>query len=135
MISMISAAQRDPQSRKGLVFDAPRKSVEPAATVNAYRHLTTFELADRLVEAWSRNQRRLESLDAIDAGIASARRHLASPGGRQVGVARTRLALLSARRQACAAEAEADRRLAEALVREWESRHRFDSPTGRAAGF
>jgi hypothetical protein len=84
--------------------------------------LSPFDLAERLVQAWSRNERRLDDLDGLDAGIAEARRRLATTtAGRTLVEAH--LARLLARRAATAASARDDAALAEELSREWDARH------------
>ena len=85
----------------------------------ATRELSTFELADRLVQAWSRNERRLGELDGLDSGIAAGR-----------GLAEAHLARLLSRRAACVAAARADASLAEELSREWDARHAMRRAVG-----
>lgn len=93
------------------------------------RELTTFDLADRLVQAWSRNERRLGELDVLDSSIASARRRLATTAAGR-GLVEAHLARLLSRRAACAAEARADASLAQELSREWDARHAMRRAVG-----
>ena len=95
----------------------------------ATRELSTFELADRLVQAWSRNERRLGELDGLDSGIAAARRRLATTDAGR-GLVETHLARLLSRRAACVSAARADASLAEELSREWDARHAMRRAVG-----
>lgn len=95
----------------------------------AVRALSPYELADRLVQAWGRNERRLGELEALDSGVAADRRRLATTSsGRDLVEAH--LARLLARREACVAAARADARLAEELSREWDARHAMRRAVG-----
>ncbi|WP_337175592.1 hypothetical protein [Paludisphaera sp.] len=83
---------------------------------------TPFELADRLAGVWSRNERRLAELDALEAGIAAARGRLAKTSAARA-VVEAHLDRLLARRAACVAAARVDAASAEGLTREWDARH------------
>lgn len=91
--------------------------------------LSPFDLADALIQAWSRNERRLGELDRLESDIASARRRLQGPGAGRALV-EAHLARLLARREACLSASRADARQAAILSREWDSRHM----TRRAVG-
>jgi hypothetical protein len=98
--------------------------------------LSSFHLADRLAQVWTRNARRIEGLDDLRDRIAAARRHLAtSASGRALG--ESYLRRLLEKQDACRAALRADRRTAMALVRECEARSgnsASSSPLRRAAG-
>ena len=106
----------------GPIATSPGRGGEP-------RELSTFELADRLVQAWSRNERRLGELDGLDSGIAAARRRLATTDAGR-GLVETHLARLLSRRAACVSAARADASLAEELSREWDARHAMRRAVG-----
>ncbi|WP_165244933.1 hypothetical protein [Paludisphaera soli] len=91
--------------------------------------LSSFHLADRLAQVWTRNARRLEGLDDLRDRIDAARRHLAtSTAGRKLG--EVYLRRLLEKQDACRAALRADRRAALALVRECEARSRnAESPS------
>lgn len=107
------------------------EGLENGTLLDHVRGLTNFELADRLVHVWCRNERRLGKLDVMAEGIASLRRRLTIPGASR-GLSQTKLQQLIATREECLAEAQADERLAAALVQEWQARH-VDHPTLRLA--
>jgi len=106
----------------GRVRDGSAEGLEQGSLLNHVRGLSNFELADRLVHAWCRNERRLGRLDVLAEDIASVRRRLTTPGGTR-GLAQARLQQLIGKREELLAEAQADERLAAALVQEWRSRH------------
>lgn len=113
--------------------ESSAESLESGSLLDRVRGLSSFELADRLVHAWCRNERRLGRLDVLAEDIASLRRRLGVPGGSR-GLADARLQQLITRREECLAEAHADERLAAALVQEWQSRHREPPSLRLAAG-
>ncbi|MDG3003407.1 hypothetical protein [Paludisphaera mucosa] len=104
-------------------------------TPDELQALSYFELADRLVQAWTRNAKRLQTLDALRDAIASARRQLASLPARPQ-LAEAHLAGLLEKRDACIIAAQVDQELALALAHECEERTRVASerPFRRAVG-
>ncbi|WP_165064977.1 hypothetical protein [Paludisphaera rhizosphaerae] len=107
------------------------QNMENGSLLDHVRGLSNFDLADRLVHVWCRNERRLGKLDVLAEDIASIRRRLATPGASR-GLAEAKLQQLIDTREECLAEAHSDERLAAALVQEWRSRH-LDPPALRLA--
>lgn len=112
-------------------LDQSAIALEQGSLLPHVRGLSNFELADRLVHAWCRNERRLGTLDVLAQDIASLRRRLDVPGGLRA-IADARLQQLIAKREDCLIEAQADERLAAALVQEWRTRH-LETPSLRFA--
>lgn len=100
---------------------AGRSSAPGPSTADALALLSHFELAERLVQVWIRNQRNLDRLKELGASIKRADRRLASsrPGRRIVEAHRERLL---AERSAVLSQLRADERVASALVDETDAR-------------
>ena len=96
---------------------------EPTTVLKMVQGWTRLELADRLVQIWVRGEERLGELDALGARIRETRRRLAATKDSR-GLAEAYLGRLLARRDACRAEARADRRAAAALRQELAGRGR-----------
>lgn len=83
--------------------------------------LTSFELAERLVQVWIRSDQHLRTLNDLNAKLAVARRYLASTGpNRALGGAY--LERLRDKRARCLAHLRAERRTALALMKESDAR-------------
>ena len=119
ILPMTRLARRPDAGRGNAAFPL----VGASTTLEMVRGLSHFELADRLVQVWTRNEGRIEALDAIRERIALTRRHLASSQGR-VELGEAYLRRLLDKQEACLAAIRADRRLATAVVRELEARRR-----------
>lgn len=101
------------------------------SAASALASLTHFELAERLVQIWIRNQRNLNRLEELEARIEQTERHGASAvaEGSRGGESRPnpgfeRLAILLRLRS--------DDRLASALLDEFEARRRANDARPRA---
>lgn len=121
-----------PGERDG--FDPSNAGVISASSPPAARalaDLTHFELAERLVQVWIRNQRNLRRLEELEARIEGANRHLASSdrGRPLVESYRERP---RAERLALLLQLRADDRLASVLLDEFEARRRASDKTPRA---
>ena len=106
-------------------------SASSPLAARALTDLTHFELAERLVQVWIRNQRNLNRLEELEARIERAKHRPASsdPGGplmegREERPRAERLAILL--------QLRADDRLASALLDEFEARRRASDQRPRA---
>jgi len=106
-------------------------SASSPLAARALADLTHFELAERLVQVWIRNQRNLRRLEELEARIEGANRRLASSerGRALVEAHRERP---RTERLAILLQLRADDRLASDLLDEFESRRRTSSESSRA---
>ena len=83
--------------------------------------LSSFELAERLVQVWIRSDRHLRALDGLNTRLTRARRYLESAPSRRA-LAEGYIERLRAKRAACLAMLRSERRWALALMEESDAR-------------
>jgi len=93
--------------------------------------LSSFELAERLVQVWIRSDRHLRTLEGLNTRLTRARRYLDSAASRRA-LGEAYVERLRAKRAACLAMLGAERREALALMKESEAR--ADGGRRRALG-
>lgn len=125
-------ARRGVSSLEGDGSDpSPPNADAIATTPVSAAGLTHFELAERLVQVWIRNQRNLNRLEELGARIEKAERRWASTNRGRALVEAHRLRL-EAKRRAVLLRLRGDDRLASALLEEIEARRRVPGESPRA---
>lgn len=112
MVSLSTVAPVGSTSRDR--FEAPAATDSPGT-------LSSFELAERLVQAWIRSDQHLRTLDGLNARLTRTRRYLDSAPPRRA-LAEAYVERLRQKRAACLAMLEAERRTALGLMRESDAR-------------
>ena len=92
-----------------------------AATDGVLGALSSFELAERLVQVWIRSDQHLQTLNDLNVRLTRARRHLASAPARPA-LGGAYVERLRAKRAACLAMLRSERRTALALMQESDAR-------------